>query len=245
MLLSATMAQAAQWDKTRLLGTTQINNIDTETQAQHAALDRLLANYREGMKLTYSSGSTLAVSAGEVMVSDSTGATRLMMQTTSSTNVTFSDLDTGSEAPSTTYYVYAIAASASDTTATFKISTSATSPSGVTYYKYLGQFYNNSSSDMEQIKNDNDNTIVSTGTASNSSTIALPSGFSNDECDVTVSANSQDCFTNSGGIISDVEATYSVNSSRVVTATCHVRDNNGTATSDISNTVNYIVVCHK
>lgn len=148
-LLFASPSFSAQWDVNRLPGTTKINDIDTETQAQHASLDRLLSNYRQGMKLTYSTGSTLVVSTGEVMVSNSGATVRLMMSTASSTNVTFSDLDTGAEGANTVYYVYAIASDATATTATFKVSANSSAPSGVTYYKRLGYFTNNSGSDID------------------------------------------------------------------------------------------------
>jgi hypothetical protein len=58
-------------------------------------------------------------------------------------------------ASDTTYYLYAIAASTSSTAATFKISTSSTAPSGITYYKKLGSFVNDGSSNITSIRNDN------------------------------------------------------------------------------------------
>lgn len=129
------------------------NDIDTNlTNYVINPSDRLLSNYRNGMALAYSSASALTVSAGEVMVSNSAGTIRLMMNNTSSASVSFSDLDTGSEASSTTYYVYAVAATTASETATFKISASGTAPSGVTYYKKLGSFYNDSSSNIDQNK---------------------------------------------------------------------------------------------
>lgn len=128
------------------------------SQANNKSLDRLLSNYREGMKLTYSSATTISVAAGEAMCSNSAGTVRKMRQNTSATNVTFSDIDTGSEASSTTYYLYAVA-DADATTATFKISASSTAPTGVTYYKRLGSFYNDASSNVDQYSISNDNGI--------------------------------------------------------------------------------------
>jgi hypothetical protein len=99
------------------------------------------------MTLSYSSATTIAVSAGEVVCSNSDASVRKMRQNTSATNVTFSDIDTGAEASSTTYYLYANC-DADATTATFKVSASSTAPTGVTYYKRLGSFYNDSSSNI-------------------------------------------------------------------------------------------------
>lgn len=145
---------ADEWLKTRPQSTDARVDYPAAVQANNAALDRVLGNYREGMTLTYSDGSTLVVTSGEVTCSNSGGTVRKMRLNPSNTNVTFSDIDAGSEASSTTYYVYANC-DADATTATFKVSTSSTSPSGVTYYKRLGSFYNNSSSNISRISLNN------------------------------------------------------------------------------------------
>jgi hypothetical protein len=76
-----------------------------------------------------------------------------MRQNTSATNVTFSDIDTGAEEASKTYYIYANC-DADATTATFKVSLSSTAPTGVTNFKRLGSFYNNASSNIQTVTND-------------------------------------------------------------------------------------------
>lgn len=148
---------ADPWDVTIPLGTTSPSDLDTNIPINWAAQDRLLSNYRQGFKIYYSSASALTVGAGEVMVSNSGGTTRLMLNKTSSTTVNWSNLDTGSEAASTTYYVYAGTSTTTDTSPTFYISASSSAPTGVTYYKRLGSFYNNSSSAItyDDIVNDN------------------------------------------------------------------------------------------
>jgi hypothetical protein len=158
ILLVGVNAFAGQWDKGIPQSDDYWIDYTTDAQANNDALDRALSNYRQGLKLTYSSGATVVVGTGEIVVSNSDGSVRLMLNNTSTTNVTFSDIDTGAEAGSTTYYVYAIAANASAETATFKISTSSTAPTGVTYYKRIGSFYNNSSSDIDAARIVNDNT---------------------------------------------------------------------------------------
>ncbi len=121
-------------------------------------LDRMLPNYREGCEIIWASTSTLTVGDGEVACSNTAGTANRMRQNTSDTSVTWSDIDTGAEASSTTYYIYAVA-DADAATFTIKISTSSTAPSGITYFKRLGSFFNNASSNIlndETLTNDND-----------------------------------------------------------------------------------------
>ncbi len=128
------------------------NDIDTELNDHTLEpLERMLTKYQEGMEIVYSSASQVTVTAGEVMCSNTAGTLRKMRKNTSSTTVTWADIDTGAEASSTTYWVYANC-DADATTATFKISTSGTAPTGVTYYKRVGGFYNNSSSNIDKTK---------------------------------------------------------------------------------------------
>lgn len=166
-------AFAAQWDKTipcktgvgSCASADQRADFPADQQANNESIDRMLANYREGMTISYSSASALSVSAGEVMVSNAAGTARLMLKNDAATSVTFTDIDTGAEAPSTTYYVYAIAAAADSVAATFKISASSSAPSGVTYYKRIGSFYNDASSNIGAVSNDNDLKKVGAWTA--------------------------------------------------------------------------------
>lgn len=146
----------AQWDKDVPAATDAKINWPAAAQANGDALDRTLQSYRSGMRMNYSSATTISVSAGQVWVSNAAGTIRLALSNSAATNVTFTNLDTGSEAASTTYYLYAIAAAADSESATFKISASSTAPTGVTYYKRLGSFYNNSSSNITLIDNDSE-----------------------------------------------------------------------------------------
>ncbi len=243
-LLSANFAYSGTWDKSLPDSTDAKLAWPAASQANNDSIDRMLSNYREGMRLTYSSGSTVIVSSGEVMLSNSAGTLRLMMNNASSTNVTFSNLDTGLEASGTKYYVYAIAASAASETATFKISENASIPSGPTYYKRLGSFTNDGSSNMTVIANDNENSIIVTGTIPDAGTISLPSGWSQDECDWTVSGGTIDGGTSTGGAFSRID--FTVNSSRVVN--CDGTKYNwvdGATTSTITGTCNYIIACYR
>ena len=132
-------------------------------------LNRLLDGYRRGCEVIYASASTVTILEGEV-VGESSGGAHRMRENTSSTTVTWSNLDTGSEAASTYYYVYANM-DADATTFTASVSTSSSAPSGVTYYRRLGWFYNDASSNITAAgvgnirEGDVPNSSVATGTS--------------------------------------------------------------------------------
>ena len=148
LLFFMSVPSYCEWDKDIPLTSDNLTDYPTDNQSNLDALELLLTAYPKGMTLSYSSASTIVVSAGGVVCSNSGGTVRKLRGNTSTINVTFSDLDTSSEASSTTYYIYANC-DAVATTATFKISINATSPTGVTSYKRLGSFYNNSSSNID------------------------------------------------------------------------------------------------
>ena len=137
-------------------GTDSPSDIDDYLAAySHDPLESMLRKYRQGARLVYASASTLTVEDGGVMVSNSGGTVRAMLYNTSDTTVTWSDIDTGSEATATTYYVYAYCSDpTSDTDFDIAVSTSSSEPSGVTYYRKLGSFVNDASGNITQITND-------------------------------------------------------------------------------------------
>lgn len=123
------------------------------TAALQDPLDRLLANYRKGCSVTYASATTVSVAAGEVTLANTDDTIRRMRKNVAAVAVDItSDIDTGSEAASTWYYVWAVA-DADATTFTCKLSTSSTFPTGVTYAAVLGKLYNNSDSDIKAVQN--------------------------------------------------------------------------------------------
>lgn len=151
---------ANEWRKgtgnNTILGSELINDIDKISFENIVdPLDRVLAGYRNGAIIEYSSATQVTVSQGSVVCENADGSVRKMRQNTSTTTVTWSDLDTGAEASSTTYYLYANC-DADATTFTVDISASATSPSGTTSYKKLGTFLNNASSNISRITNYDD-----------------------------------------------------------------------------------------
>jgi len=137
-----------------LLGTDNAADIDAHSyQNIVAPLDRLLSVFRRGAQITYASASTVTVGIGEVACSNSDGSVRKFRANTSATTVGWADIDTGSEASSTTYYVYAVA-DADANTFTCTISTNSSTPTGKTYYRRLGSFYNDASGNITNISND-------------------------------------------------------------------------------------------
>lgn len=157
---------ANQWQEgtgeDTILGTISPSDIDKDSfQNAIDPLDRLLTNYQEGCKIVYTSASTITVEAGEIMLSNAAGTIKLMQQNTSDTTVTWSDIDTGAEASSTTYYLYAYMDTVTTSTFSVTISTSSSAPTGKTYYARLGSFLNDSSSDIQasSITNDNVTTL--------------------------------------------------------------------------------------
>jgi hypothetical protein len=155
---------ATGWLKNKPSSGDNPGTISTTIGENNAALDLMLSNF-SNCKITYTSATTISVSAGGVMVSNVGGTVRLMLANAAATSVTFTNIDTGAEEASTTYYVYAYPTNdaTTDTTFLIKVSKSATAPTGVTYYKRLGSFYNDASSNIVKttITNDNDTSTLS------------------------------------------------------------------------------------
>ena len=144
---------ADQWAVSSPAGTDNASDLDTLIGVNNAALDRLAYTYRQGCKIAYASASTLTVDTGALALPNSAGTVVRWRRNTSVTTISFSNIDTGAEAASTTYYIYGLA-DTDATTFTVKISTSSSAPTGATYYRRLGYFYNDASSNITQIVND-------------------------------------------------------------------------------------------
>lgn len=149
--LAVSSAHAAdQWTKGDPQGTEASGTIDDIIRINQEALDRLLKNYRTGA-YGYSTGSGdgFSVSAGDLTISNSTGSVRRFRSNTSATTVTWSNMDSGSGDTVSTRYAYYAVADTDATTWTVMISSNLTTPTGATYYRKLGEFYNNSSGSIE------------------------------------------------------------------------------------------------
>ncbi len=146
-----------EWTKGQLSGSANASDIDAYNQTNNNSQDRLLVRYKRGLGVNYLSASTLSVLVGEVAIPNSDDSVIKYRRLSTAASVGWADIDTGAEASSTQYYVYAIGDTAS-TAPTFKISTSSSAPSGITYYLKIAQFYNDASgniSDVINYRNDN------------------------------------------------------------------------------------------
>ena len=143
---------ADQWNPSLPAGSSNPSDLDTEIQANNNALDRLNFQYREGCICIEDTASQFTVLSGSIAIPNSSGTTVRWRYNPSSTTVTWSDLDTGSEATSTYYYIYA-EGDTDQTTFDVVISTSSSAPSGKTYYRKIGWFYNDSSGDIVYVGN--------------------------------------------------------------------------------------------
>lgn len=164
LLLMITPSWAAQWrngtGENTLLGSSQAALIGTNTfNSIVQPLDNYISNKCDEY-LQYLSSSTMTVVSGTCVVSNSQGTIRLILQDTSNTVITSSNLDTGSLVANTTYYVYATAATSSSTTSTYYISASNLAPSGQTYYYQIGSFSTDSNSWFTGIINNKWNSYI-------------------------------------------------------------------------------------
>jgi len=140
-----------------------IDDIYTHLSTIHAT------GLKRGCLLEYKSTSEIYVNKGVVEIAGYIGVI------SSQTTLTWSHLDTGSEASSTWYYVYALQPGSNGSTPAFKISATAPgSPASTggryhpshSTWRYLGSFYNNSSSDIrEAYRYDDGWTLLDTDTA--------------------------------------------------------------------------------
>ncbi len=229
-----------EWDSSDPAGTESPSDLDTIIQTNNGVLDRMLADYKSGCKLEYVSTATFYVKAGGVVCSNEAGTTNRIRRNTANTTVTWADIDIGSEAVSTTYYVYAVA-DADATTFTVKISTSATKPNGVTYYRRLGTFYNNSSGNIEQINEDVTKVAIASGTVAHGGTIPLPAGFAEAECHWMVSLGNGDSSPPRGQSHPD-GLTFHVSASGTRTVTAQWLCINNPASSGNLVSANYIII---
>jgi hypothetical protein len=185
--LAANGWAADEWAVGDPAGTRNASDLDTYLLTNNAALDRFLQYGRHDCKISYASASTITVGTGSVVCSNSGGTVRHLRANTAAVTVTWGMIDTGAEEASKTYYLWAVG-DADATTFTVMISLSNTAPTGATYYKRLGSFYNDSSSNITALTDDDGvgDGVVSTlklkttlgevSTASTGALLALPGG---------------------------------------------------------------------
>lgn len=148
LLMTMPALSAEQWTVAKPASTDNPVNWPTGSLANNDSLDRLLANFRSGMTLTYVNASSLSVTAGSATCNNA--GVHSFRQNTAATTINTSNLDSGSSfSASTTFYVYANC-SADATTATFTISLNSSTPASVTSYLKIGSFGTDSSSNILQ-----------------------------------------------------------------------------------------------
>lgn len=103
------------------------------------------------MYLEWKDANTVTVKAGRIFCKKADGSIRVLRKNAADVDVTFADIDTGSRATNTQYYIWAVA-DASATTVTFKISASATTPTGVIVIGLVGKFRTNATGAGEIIE---------------------------------------------------------------------------------------------
>ena len=111
-------------------------------QAKNTDILAFLEAITTDMRLKWIDVNTIQVSSGRIYCKNAAGTIRVLRKNTTTVNVTFTDRDTGSRALNTRYYVWANA-DATSSTVTFKISTSATAPTGVSVFGLVGHFATN------------------------------------------------------------------------------------------------------
>ncbi len=128
---------------------TLIGALGCTSQSYSDNLKNLLLDQVSGCKVTYSGADEIKVAAGRIAIPDASGNVRWRTNPTETT-VNWANIDTGSQASSRLYYIYVRADSAA-TTFTIIFSINAAIPTGGTFYRLIGRFYNNASSNIEQV----------------------------------------------------------------------------------------------
>jgi len=137
---------------TELEATKTLMGIPGAAQSHLATILDMLADNYTGGRCYGVDGTTDEVYVGAFsgIISNAAGSIRKPRRITTVTTLTASDLDTGAMAVGA-YYIYATADTAASTPV-FKFSASATTPTGYTYYKRIGWFYNETASVLDVTK---------------------------------------------------------------------------------------------
>ena len=137
-----------------VLGTDNASDLDYNIENYLTdPLDKLLAKHVYGCTLTRTSTSVVTVGIGSVTCANAAGTIKRMRQNTATTTVDMAvagvgGIDSGSaEKASQWYDVYAVA-DANATTYTAICAEQGAALSDVTYYKYIGSFYNDAAQNI-------------------------------------------------------------------------------------------------
>ncbi len=149
LTISTPVWAVTQWNKAIPAAGDSKSAWPGQVTAQWSIMDTLLSNYVRGENLIFKNSTTLTVTLGEVVVSNSGNSVRLFLQDAGNTDLTTANLDTGSSfSATTTYYVYAATSSTTAASSTYYISLSSSAPTGPTYYAHLGSFTTDASGNI-------------------------------------------------------------------------------------------------
>lgn len=166
--LTTQVFAADQWSKIAPAANLSPSDLSSTLLTNNAALDRLLILGRVNCTVLANTSAAINVLAGTIAIPNAAGTVVRWRRNTATTAVTWANIDAGAEAASTQYYVYALA-DTDATTFTVQISASSSAPTGGTYYRKIGYFYNNASSNIVSVGNikggDVPNSIIVTGTS--------------------------------------------------------------------------------
>lgn len=165
-----------------------------QVHSQWSILDTLLSNYQQGELLTYKNSTTITITSGQTVVSNSGASLRLFLSDPGNTDITSANLDTGgSFSAGTIYYVYSTANSSTASSSTYYISLSSSAPTGPTYYFQLGAFLTDGSGNITTLTNNHKTGQFNAWSTKTSGTVyqALTDGFVTGYCSMARGASCQ------------------------------------------------------
>lgn len=107
---------------------------------------RVYTDYRQGCIVSYTAAAAIAVNLGEIELGVGSGVGK--RRNTSAISLTWADLDTGSEAASALYFVWAYPDPDNTTSFLGKLSLSSSDATGITNERLVGWFRNDESSNI-------------------------------------------------------------------------------------------------
>ena len=176
---------ASEWSKIQPASNQSPSDLSSLLLVNNEALDRLSILNRVNCTVLPNTAAAINVLAGTVAIQNSGGTVVYWRRNTSTTAVTWANIDVGVEEASKQYYVWAVA-DADAATFTILISLSATTPTGATYYRKIGYFYNDSGSDIVSVGNIKQGDVSNAIIASGSSLISTTSTSYTDMTDMVV-----------------------------------------------------------
>lgn len=153
-LYSSQAWAVTQWNKALPSSGDNLTSWPAAVVSQWSILDTLFSNYQQGELLKYKNSTTITITSGQIVVSNTGASLRIFLSDSGNTDITSANLDSGgSFSNSTTYYVYAATSSPTAASSTYYISLSSSAPTGPTYYAQLGSFITDGSGNITTLYN--------------------------------------------------------------------------------------------